>query len=200
MSLRGPRQERRPRDKYYTPPWVTRTLLDALPLELMSNFEAWEPAAGSGLMARELARHFPVLATDLAPDARQVHAVGQLDFLASTGPSGHRPLAIITNPPYGTASRTALAFLAHALHLAARRNGLVALLLPFEFDAAASRSDLIARHPDFAAKLTLGRRIRWANLAQSANPPMGHHAWFIWAFHTKHRQFLREVGTMRTLP
>ena len=202
MSLRLPAAayRRQPHEAHYTPGHVTETLLEALPLFRLGGYEAWEPAAGAGHVARVLAAHgWQVLATDLHPPARCVVPVAPLDFLTSAGPSGSHPLAIVTNPPYGPQSRLALAFLAHALGLANRRGGLVALLLPFEFDAAGSRHELVGGHPAFAAKLTVARRIRWLNLPQKKAGPMGHHSWFLWSFDPALRAAIRAAGMLRTL-
>jgi len=199
MSLRGPAHTRMPREAYYTPPWATHALLDALPLRALARHEVWEPAAGAGHVAKVLARHFTVFASDIAPPAKTVWPVDTLDFLASGGLSGPGKLAIITNPPYGRGSVLALRFIDNALRIVCQRSGLVAMLLPFEFDARAARSDLVGGHPAFAAKLTLGRRIRWLNLPQSAASPMGHHSWYIYSWDGKIRSSIQSAGVMRTV-
>lgn len=199
MSRRNPHAgPRQPNEAYYTPPEGVRPLLEGLPLHAMRNYEAWEPAAGAGHVAMHLARHFPVIATDVAPGRPQVHPVLPLDFLTSQGPSGRHRLAIVTNPPYGLQNRLALAFLAHGLKIAEARRGLLALLLPFEFDAPKSRDSLAGGHPAFACKWTLGRRLRWLNLRQSDNAPMSHHAWFLWSFDSALLARLRQ-SPVRTL-
>lgn len=184
MSLRTPARAYplQPRDCYYTPRHATEVLLrHGDEIGLFRRGEIWECAAGAGHMARVLAQHgHRVLATDVAPPLRQLHPVTQMDFLTSTGPSSSL-LSIVTNPPYGQQSRLALAFLTRAFTLMERRLGAIALLLPFEFDAPASRNALVGAHPWFVGKVTSNRRIRWANLVQKKNPPMGHHAWFIWS-------------------
>lgn len=201
MSRRNPTpRPRMANEAYYTPPFATHRLLTALPLFALRHHEAWECAAGAGHVARELAKAFGrVIATDLHPAAEQVHPVVPLDFLATRGLSGRHPLAIITNPPYGHQNTLAIAFLRHALDIAAARGGLVALLLPFEFDAPKSRTDLVGEHAAFAAKLTIGTRLRWVNLPQSENAPMSYHSWFVWSFEAKVRRALQAQGALRTL-
>jgi predicted RNA methylase len=177
------------REAYFTPGRHVWPLLDLLPLHLMRGFEAWEPAAGQGHIARELKAHFEVLATDIAPPPATLVPVTPLDFLKTSGPSGGQ-LAIITNPPYGVQNRLAIAFLSHALAIAERRHGVVALLLPFEFDTRLTRRPLIGAHPAFAAKITIAERIRWVNLPQTEAAPMAHHAWFVWSFDAAVRERL----------
>jgi predicted RNA methylase len=181
MSLRG--SSRVASDVFYTPRHATQSLLsyaDRIGL-LRRGVECWEPAAGAGHIAQVLhqAGH-RVLASDVAPAEQQVHPVVLADFLDSGGPSGNR-LNIITNPPYGAQSRLALAFLAHALRLMQQRHGAVALLLPFEFDAPQKRNDLVGQHPWFVGKVTVAKRIRWVNIPQSENAPMGCHAWYCYS-------------------
>lgn len=172
-----------PHDAFYTPAHAVRVLLDvARDLSLFpQGGEIWECAAGAGHIASVLRSHgHRVLATDTHPAPACVFPVALGDFLTSNGPSGHR-LSIVTNPPYGQQSRLALAFLRHALNLMESRKGAIALLLPFEFDAAASRSPLVGAHPWFVGKRTVGKRIRWVNLPQSDSGPAGHHSWFLWS-------------------
>jgi hypothetical protein len=58
--------------------------------------------------------------------------------------------------------------------------GKVAMLLKVDFDSAGGRRRLFADHPAFAVKYVLTRRIRWANLEQSAAGPTENHAFYIW--------------------
>ena len=98
MSQRESGYERIELDCYETPEWVTRVLLPYL----SSIKFVWEPAAGSGKMARELkAAGLQVLSTDIS--------TGQ-DFLLAGAQSVD---AIVTNPPYISATR----FIEHALRL-----------------------------------------------------------------------------------
>ena len=203
MSLRTPANafKRMRNEAYYTPLSAVTPLADFLDgwgLLQRQGLQIWECAAGAGYVAKALAKHtsMPIFASDLfpPPEKKLVWPVAPLNFLNSTGPSGHA-LAIITNPPYGKNSEQALAFITHGLDLIAKRGGYMALLLPFEFDSRASRDHLIGSHPIFAAKLTLGTRVRWLNLPQSHNSPMGHHAWFIWStlFHDRHARVALRV-------
>ena len=85
MSQRDSGYERKERNLYETPAWVTEALLPHLP----ECRTIWEPAAGSGKMSRVLEGFAgTVISSDIAE--------GQ-DFLAADGFDAD---AIITNPPY----------------------------------------------------------------------------------------------------
>ena len=202
MLLRGPKYERMAHDAYFTPPRHVSALVQQLPC-FPRQARLWEPAAGAGHVARVLdheCRGVSVTATDLCAPKKQVYPVTSgLDFLSSTGPSGAGPLCIITNPPYGRQNRLAEKFLRHAFSLVEENAGMVAFLLPFEFDAGKTRIAMVSRQPAFAMKLTLTERIRWLNLPQSKNDPMGHHAWFVWDFNLVRRDYIRRGGMLRAV-
>jgi hypothetical protein len=64
MSQRESGYERKERDLYETPAWVTLALLPHLPASIRT---IWEPAAGSGQMVRALTgAGYQVMATDRA--------------------------------------------------------------------------------------------------------------------------------------
>ena len=202
MSLRGPKYERMANDAYFTPPRHVLPLLNHLPA-LPRNARLWEPAAGAGHVAfvlQNASPHSAVIATDLHAPKKQVFPVTTgLDFLTSTGPSGAGPLSIITNPPYGHQGRVTEKFLRHAFSLVEENAGMVAFLLPFEFDAGKTRIPMVSEHRAFALKLTLTERIRWINLPQSKNDPMGHHAWYVWDFNLRRRDIMRTRGMLRAV-
>ena len=72
----------------------------------------------------------------------------------------------------------------------------MALLLPFEFDSRISRNELCAEHGYFVAKVTCKTRIRWRNLQQSKNAPMGSHSWFIWSTDQDLKRRAARAGNM----
>ena len=161
MSQRDSGYERKERDLYETPEWVTRALLPHLPPGIK---EIWEPACGSGLMVNALEMGgYLVHATDI---------VKGHDFLdAQPGDGidvGHD--AIITNPPY----KDAQAF----IELALKRAGLVAMLLRTDYDHAKTRAHLFAGCSAFAKKIVLTKRIKW--FEDSKGSPSFNHAWFVW--------------------
>jgi hypothetical protein len=155
VSQRQSGYDRKERDEYSTPEWVTLALMAHLP----KGLHIWEPACGSGKMVRVLAREHEVEATDIASGA---------DFLKSE--NSYSCNAIITNPPYALAQE----FIEHSLKLV----GLTAMLLRTDYDHAKSRKHLFADHPAFSKKLVLTKRIRW--FEDSKGSPSFNHCWFLW--------------------
>ncbi len=181
MSLHGPAVTTS--DIFYTPAHASNSLLayaDDVGLFPKSG-KIWECAAGQGHVARVLAsRGHQVLATDIVRPSTSVYPVGQKDFLSGDAPSG-KTLSIVTNPPYGQSSKLIIAFLQRAFELMCTKNGAIAMLVPFEFDAAWTRADLVGDHPWFVGKVTCKRRIRWLNIPQVENGPMGCHSWLCYS-------------------
>jgi len=164
VSQRDSGYERKERDLYETPEWVTEALLPHLPDEPM---EIWEPACASGKMARVLARRHRVMSSDISDTPA-------VDFLTvEKSPFGLHD-AIITNPPYEWAEE----FIQRALQFAWLKRGMVAMLLRTDYDHAKTRSYLFADHYAFAKKIVLTRRIKW--FEDSKGSPSFNHAWFIW--------------------
>lgn len=157
MSQRASGYERKERDLYETPEWVTMALVP----HLRRDMNIWEPACGSGKMVRVLEQlGGKVAATDIADGC---------DFLTASLPMGSWD-AIITNPPYELATE----FIQHALGWGT----MVAMLLRTDFDHAKTRQHLFSQHPAFAKKLVLTKRIKW--FEDSKGQPSFNHAWFIW--------------------
>lgn len=178
MSQRDSGYERKERDLYETPEWVTEALLPHLPqLGLPHATSAiWEPACGSGKMVRALQKGgFNVIASDIEADGAPI----KMDFLLRF------PLAflgqvrgVVTNPPYELAQE----FCEYALELMERCDGFVAMLLRTDFDHAKSRAHLFRDCPAFSKKLVLMKRIAWfveANGKPKGSPSFNH-AWYIW--------------------
>jgi hypothetical protein len=89
---------------------------------------------------------------------------------------------IITNPPGGPRNKTAEQFIAAGLrHLQQQGGGLLALLLPIDFDSAGSRRQWFADCQEFAAKIVLTKRIVWFERTDGKREaPKENHAWFLW--------------------
>ena len=121
-----------PRDEYSTPRWVTRALLP----QIRDIHLVWDPASGSGQMARAL-------------KAAGLQVLGQDFLLAKAEPVQ----AIITNPPYALAQE----FIEHALELT-KPDGIVAMLLRTDFDHAKTRQHLFGECDRFAKKVVLTKR------------------------------------------
>lgn len=176
MSQRDSGYERKERDLYETPEWVTEALLPHLPTINC----VWEPACGSGMIARVLNRVADVVEiSDIDPI---MFGANRQDFLSFIpGSTVHFPKAkhaIITNPPYELARE----FCEQALRLMEPVQGMVAMLLRTDFDHAKSRVHLFRDCSAFAKKLVLMKRICWfveADGKPKASPSFNH-AWYIW--------------------
>lgn len=185
MSQRDSGYQRKERDLYETPEWVTEVLCRHLWLSSWALGHAWEPAAGSGKMAAVLRKYVDgnghcLLASDIEPLAPDVK---RLDFLSldkfpmvDFGGIG----SIVTNPPYDKATE----FIEHALKLADTVNHgvLIAMLLRTDFDHAKSRSHLFRDCPSFFRKIVLTKRITWfePELNAKGKSPSFNHAWYLW--------------------
>jgi hypothetical protein len=164
MSQRNSEYDRLPGDSYQTPAWPVLALLPFLPAGIKTVLE---PAAGEGQMVDTLrAAGFKVTARDISDGH---------DFLKLKGTTAN---SIITNPPYTLAEP----FIRHALALTKPQAGRVAMLLRCDYDHARGRADLF-KHPPFALKLVLTRRIVWFDRPGAA--PSFNHAWYLWNWRHK---------------
>jgi len=167
MSQRNSEYERRERDLYETPAWVTQALIPHLP---RMPTTIWEPACGSGKMVNALSETGAyVLGSDIDSGG---------DFLRCGLPAGSDWDAIITNPPYELGAE----FCEHAVRLMERVRGAVAMLMRTDFDHAKGRTHLFRDCPAFAKKVVLMKRIAWfveADGKPKASPSFNH-AWYIW--------------------
>ena len=152
-------------DRYETPDSITATIVLYLKGRAL---HVWEPAvAPADRMGKALRR----------AGFRVTSTAG--DFLQCGGLPDERIDALVTNPPYGQAGKTAEAFIRHALALGVAH---VALLLPVDFDSALTRTPLFEGCRQFAGKIVLRRRIKWF---PGDSGPSTNHAWFLWDH--KHR-------------
>jgi hypothetical protein len=167
------------KDYYPTPGWVVEALAEYVDLESRT---IWECACGDGRMAEALWRAgaHAVFATDIE-DRGYARLDGLLDFISPQNPEiTFDDLGIVTNPPTGQRGRLGEAFIEAGLHRIDRR-GLLALLLPVDFDSAVTRRHLFADCDAFAAKIVLTRRIVWYERHDGEREnPKPNHAWFVW--------------------
>jgi hypothetical protein len=164
MSQRDSGYERKERDLYETPAWVTQALLDE---GFRKPNIVWEPARGGGKMIAVLKQ------LDAKVFGSDIHETGD-DFLATPFSFSNFADTIITNPPYELATE----FITHALNLTRPLGGQVMMLLRTDFDHAKTRAHLFAECRAFAKKIVLTKRIRW--FEDSKGSPSFNHAWFIW--------------------
>lgn len=178
MGQRNSGYERKPSDFYATPAWVTEALLPHIPR--IHGGVVWEPAAGDGAMAEVLRWRLTcdVIASDISPAIGHEKRIDEYDFLGDT-PRYTAIDAVITNPPFG---KDAGRFIERALEVTRPSRGFVAMLLRTQFDHGKGYQHLFGRHPAWATKLMLTRRIVWfveANGKPKASPS-DCHSWFIW--------------------
>jgi hypothetical protein len=104
-----------------------------------------------------------------------------LDFLSGREPKVPHYDGMITNPPFGPRGTLAVAFIEAGLRRIRHGGGLLALVLPVDFDSAKSRAPLFGDCPEFAAKIILRRRIIWFERNDGVvEAPKENHAWYIW--------------------
>lgn len=172
--------ERKGRDFYATPDWVTEALLS----HITFRGPVWEPCCGTGAMSKVLAAHgHDVVSTDIAD--RGFGTPGLDFFRCLTVPEGCR--SIVTNPPYGDtgiqkgqarSSNAMLKFVSHALRLAEPGNCQLALLVRLQWIAGARATTLMSQ-ANFAAVIALTHRIRWFDMGAGTNTAQHHHAWVV---------------------
>ena len=170
--------ERVGRDFYPTPPWPVEALAEHIKF---AGKHVWEPACGNGQMSETLkALGATVYSSDIE-DRGYASLDAVSDFLTANAPE--KIDGIATNPPYGARIIVAEQFIKRGLlHITANGSGLLALLLPCDFDAAKSRRDLFADCPNFIAKVVLTRRIMWFEppAGESRKRPKENHSWYVW--------------------
>jgi hypothetical protein len=162
MSQRDSGYERKERDLYETPAWVTDCVIDYIDV----NRNVWEPASGNGKMVSALKNH--------GMDVWESDIHRGTDFLSVKDLPDNKVTAIVTNPPYELARE----FVEHALELTKPVSGTVAMLLRTDFDHAKGRQHLFGNCKQFWMKLVLTKRIKW--FEDSKGQPSFNHAWFIW--------------------
>jgi hypothetical protein len=169
VSQRSSGYDRKERDAYQTPAWVTDAI--APHLRELGVTSVWEPAAGNGKMVTALRDYgFSVIGTDVLDGN---------DFLNCCAPPATYD-AIVTNPPYGEQNRIALKFVERALEYTKSRQGAVAMLLKVDFDSGKTRSHVFAECPAFVGKVVLTERITW--FEPKIASPSDNHAWHLWSW------------------
>ena len=177
MSQRVSGFERVDHDHYPAPAWVIDALAEHVDFK---GKGIWEPACGAGKMcvAIEGAGASYASGSDLS-DWGWNH--NRFDFVEEPGgcPWLVHYDGIVTNPPYGPRGATALRFIERGLERI-RDYGLLALLLPVDFDSAKSRRHVFGDCLQFAGKIVLTKRIKWFEDPDVKSGPSANHAWFLW--------------------
>lgn len=182
--------ERRPGDKYWTEPWVTKALLHVFGDYLTGvGGVVWEPACGRGDMSNVLSDYgLDVWSSDVDTsdfDESSSRWAEQRDFLGIDSlldpPEDVR--AIVTNPPYGS---RAVRFLRRALEHDVE---FVAMLLRSEFMSGSGRNDpggsrrALFERDDCACEVKLSPRPRWDEWREKPKPddgPRHNYSWLVW--------------------
>lgn len=180
MAQRDSGFERISGDRYFTPVWTVEPVIDFL-ADRFRPSAVIDPSAGAGhLLMPFRERGYTVRGYDVEPDDSLGMVTGKMIVKCDTlltPISASRSALIIMNPPYGERGKMAERFIRMALDSKA---GIVAALLPVDFDSAKTRARLFDLCPQFEAKVILTTRIRWANVVQGKSSPSSNHAWFIW--------------------
>ena len=163
---------RNARDAYFTEPWVTKALLDAVEF----GSPIWEPACGDGRMAEAILNHprgYCCAFSDVHDYGYEPKWFKLCDFVRDPCPWPETQFNdVITNPPFDLARE----FVRKALHVVYPQRGKVAILQRHEFDAPKANWPLF--EPPFAQKLILSKRPRWST-ADKASPRFPY-AWYVW--------------------
>src|SRR6266851_7020283 len=182
MGKYNTRHKRVPRDLYQT--------RDRRPIAALAEHfrfarrEIWEWAAGEGYMVGDMrARGAHVFASDIVQ--REGFKLDCLVDFTSDKPAPTRIVNIVTNPPLdfegenkGKLGETCIA--AGLRHIG--RRGVMALLLPCDFDSAVTRWKYFGGCDAFAAKLVLlPGRIVWFDDGDKRPAPMENRAWYLWS-------------------
>jgi hypothetical protein len=177
--------ERAKNDFYPTAPWVTFALMETEGDRIPDT--VWEPAAGRGWMAAEIAKHKrTVEATDLYRYDNPLHptTVG-IDFLKTYQSSESGPMikGIITNPPY--AKNQAEKFIKHALH--ALECPYLAVVCRLTFMEGMGRYKMFTQNPPTRV-YALSTRFSADEEMFTKKPSSGMiaYAWFIWDYQNGH--------------
>ena len=169
------------RDFYPTPSWVIDALTEHANL---AGRCVWECACGDGRMAQALkAAGASVYLSDVVDRG---YCDELLDFTSEQQPKTN----FVTNPPFGSRGKLAELFIASGLRRIPN-HGLLALLLPNDFDFAKTRQRFFGDCACFAGKLVLTQRVVWFERSDGKKEaPKENTAWFLWRSQTGQRPTL----------
>lgn len=173
MTKYGEKKPRQFADLYQTPEPVTDIVMASLGL----SGRFWEPFAGQGKICRALQkRGFEVIASDVMDHGYP------LDFQCDFFDVGKRwPIPqfdhVVSNPPYGPRNSLIVPIVERLLEIRPH-HGVVALLLPAEFDSRRTATGIFRDCPYFRGKVKILGRIIWIEGTDQGG--MENHAWFVW--------------------
>lgn len=170
--------ERVDRDHYPTPSWPVADLCEHVDI---TRQHVWEPACGSGQMVTALKDNgaASVVFSDIVD--RGFPGTELFDFTSDQRPPVGAFTSLITNPPFGARAQPLATRFAELGLQRLPPGGLLALLLPTDFDSAKSRRHLFADCAQFDCKIVLTKRIVWfARPDGTRESPKENHAWYVW--------------------
>ena len=192
MGKRETSFKRVERDHYPTEAWVIEALAEHVDF---TGRIVWEFATGNGQMAEALkaAGAARVYCSDIVSYGYPLDEI--FDFTSTGQPGLDDDCDLISNPPFGRAGRLAEVFIESGLRRLSP-GGILALLLPADFDSAKTRARFFRDCPQFTAKIVLTRRIVWFKRSDGIREqPKENSAWFLWnnvpRFHTQRAPIIR---------
>lgn len=192
MTKHGPRKKRQFLDDYQTPSEAITPLLERL--RLSGVF--WEPFAGVGNISSAIkATGNVVISYDLFD--RGFRLDRQVDFFELNRQDIPVFDHVISNPPYGGRNALIMPVVKRLLEFRPR-HGVIALLLPSEYDHGSTRSEIF-RSPFYRGQIKICDRIPWFETEEKTKGTENH-TWHIWGHSTytwPARRLLPVVDYMR---
>ena len=153
----------------------------------LASRRVWECACGDGRMAQALKAAGALVYSSDVVDRGYCDEL--LDFTSEQQPKINFD-DIVTNPPFGSRGKLAESFIASGLRRIPN-DGLLALLLPNDFDSAKTRQQFFGDCACFAGKLVLTERVVWFERSDGKKErPKENTAWFLWRSRTTQRPTL----------
>ncbi|MFU8803191.1 MAG: hypothetical protein ACNA8W_05210 [Bradymonadaceae bacterium] len=176
--MKGQKTARDPLDRYYTPEWVVRILIENWPWPGVRTIG--EPCAG--MTQTEAARKAGF--ADEASDIDPASPYRKLDFMAPPRTPTHElvvetyeDLTIVSNPPYTTPIHTAADFVSRALDLTDQ----VAMLLRLPWlEPCEDRLEIFQTMPPDSIWVLPRVHFEGPNLTPEQKNPGATSCWFLW--------------------
>ena len=125
------------KDQFYTSPSVAKKCIETViyhlhnntllsPVLPLSSYLWIEPSAGNGAFLHNIPDTYDKIGIDIDPRAANIL---KQDFLTWMPPSGTKPIIVFGNPPFGSQSTLAKAFITHSCKFAS----IITFILPKSF-------------------------------------------------------------------